>query len=198
MMAEAGFRSLVRPLHADHVRSIRPTLWVMQGSAFFLLLMGAVNLVNLLLIRASSRMKDVAIRRSLGASRRHVVSQVMVETLLLTVMGGLLGLVVGAVGVRLLAALGAERLPLGAQITFDGRVAAVGLAGAVLLGVASALPIAWFNLRSHLEHALRAESRGGTVGRAAQRLRQDSSWRRSRSRSFCLRVRRCSGSVCRT
>jgi predicted permease len=172
MMAEAGFRSPVLSLHADHVRSIRPTLLLMQAGALFLLAMGAVNLVNLLLIRASSHMKDMAIRRSMGASRRHVVSHVLVETLLLTALGGWLGLVVGAAGVRLLDVLGADRLPLGARIAFDGRLAATGLAGAVVLGVVIAVPIAWFNLRSHLEHALRSESRTGTVSRAAQRLRQ--------------------------
>jgi predicted permease len=172
MMAEAGFRSPVLPLHADHVRSIRPTLLLMQGSGLSLLVMGAVNLVNLLLIRASSHMKDIAIRRSMGASRRHVVSHVMVETLLLTGLGGLLGLVVGASGIRLLEVLGADRLPLGARIAFDGRLAATGLAGAVVLGVVIGVPIAWFNLRTDLENALRSESRTGTVSRAAQRLRQ--------------------------
>src|SRR6266478_6841583 len=58
MMTEAGFRSLVRPLHAEHVRPIRPTLLLMQAGVFFLLLIGAVNLVNLLLIRASGRAKE--------------------------------------------------------------------------------------------------------------------------------------------
>jgi predicted permease len=171
MMAEAGFRSPVLPLHADHVHSIRPTLWLMQGGVLFLLVIGVVNLVNLFLIRASGRLKEMAIRRSMGASRRHVVDQVMRETLLLTAFGGLLGLVVGASGIRLLEVLGAERLPLGSHIAFDGRLAAIGLAGAVLLGVVIAVPIAWFNLRSDLENALRSESRTGTAGRAAQRLR---------------------------
>ncbi len=171
MMAEAGFRSPVLPLHADHVRSIRPTLWLMQGGALFLLVMGAANLVNLLLIRASGRTKEMAVRRAIGASRRHVVIQVMVETLLLTALGGVLGLMVGASGIRLLEVLGADRLPLGAHIAFDRRLAAIGLAGAVLLGAVIAGPIAWFNLRSHLEHALRSESRTGTVSRTAQRLR---------------------------
>lgn len=171
MMAEAGFRSPVLPLHADHVRAIRPTLWLMQGGVLFLLVIGAVNLVNLLLIRASGHVKEMAIRRSMGASRRHVVSHVMVETLLLTTLGGLLGLGVGASGIRLLDVLGADRLPLGAHIAFDGRLAAIGLAGAVLLGVVIAVPITWFNLRSHLENALRSESRTGTVSRSAQRLR---------------------------
>jgi predicted permease len=171
MMTEAGFRSLVRPLHAEHVRSIRPTLLLMQAGVFFLLLIGAVNLVNLLLIRASGRAKEMAIRRSMGASRAHVVRQVMIETVLLTFVGGLLGLAVGAWGIRLLEVLGADRLPLGAHIAFDGWLALIGLAGAVVLGIGIAVPIAWFNLSSHLAHALQSESRTGTVSRAAQRLR---------------------------
>src|SRR4029077_7294377 len=170
-MAEAGFRSLVRPLHAEHVRSIRTTLLLVQGGVFFLLLIGAVNLINLLLIRASGRTKEMAIRRSMGASRAHVVRQVMIETVLLTFVGGLLGLAVGAWGIRLLEVLGADRLPLGAHIAFDGWLASIGLAGAVVLGVVIAVPIAWFNLSTHLAHALQSESRTGTISRAAQRLR---------------------------
>jgi predicted permease len=171
MMAEAGFRSPVVSLHADHVRSIRPTLWLMQGGVFFLLLIGAVNLVNLLLIRASGRAKEMAIRQSMGASRRHVIRQVLTETVLLTATGGLLGVVAGAWGTQLLQVLGANRLPLGAQIAFDGRLASIGLAGAVILGIVIAVPIAWFNLSSHLANALQSESRTGTTSRAAQRLR---------------------------
>src|SRR6476660_7740577 len=171
MMTEAGFRSLVRPLHAEHVRSIRPTLLLMQAGVFFLLLIGAVNLVNLLLIRASGRAKEMAIRRSMGASRAHVVRQVMIETVLLTFVGGLLGLAVGAWGIWLLEVLGADRLPLGAHIAFNGWLASIGLVGAVILGVVIAVPIAWFNLGSHLANALQSESRTGTVSRAAQRLR---------------------------
>jgi len=171
MMAEAGFRSPVVSLHADHVRSIRPTLWLMQGGVFFLLLIGAVNLVNLLLIRASGRAKEMAIRQSMGASRRHVVRQVLTETVLLTATGGLLGVVVGAWGTQLLQVLGANRLPLGAQIAFDGRLASIGLVGAVILGIVIAVPIAWFNLSSHLANALQSESRTGTTSRTAQRLR---------------------------
>src|SRR5437762_2051374 len=171
MMAEAGFRSLVRPLHAEHVRSIRPTLWLMQAGVSFLLLIGAVNLVNLLLIRASGRAKEMAIRRSMGASRAHVLRQVTIETVLLTSVGGVFGLIIGAWGIRLLEILGASRLPLGAHVAFDGWLALIGVAAAILLGVVIAMPIAWFNLRSHLATALQSESRTGTVSRAAQRLR---------------------------
>src|SRR3981081_4421008 len=170
-MAEAGFRSPVVSLHADHVRSIRPTLWLMQAGVFFLLLIGAVNLVNLFLIRASGRAKEMAIRRSMGASRAHVVRQVMIETVLLTFVGGLLGLAVGAWGIRLLEVLGADRLPLGAHIAFNGWLASIGLVGSVVLGIGIAVPIAWFNLSSHLAQALQSESRTGTISRAAQRLR---------------------------
>jgi predicted permease len=171
MMAEAGFHSPVVSLHGYHVRSIRPTLWLMQAGVFFLLLIGAVNLINLLLIRASSRTKEMAIRQSMGASRLHVVRQVLTETVVLTAMGGLLGVVAGAWGTQLLQSLGANRLPLGAHIAFDGWLATVGLIGAVILGVVIAAPIAWFNLGSHLANALQSESRTGTVSRAAQRLR---------------------------
>ena len=170
-MAEAGFRSLVVSLHADHVRSIRPTLWLMQAGVFFLLLIGAVNLMNLLLIRASGRVKEMAIRQSMGASRQHIVRQIVTETVLLTGTGGLLAVLIGAWGTQLLQIIGANRLPLGAQIVFDGRLASIGLVGAVILGLIIAVPIAWFNLGSHLANALQSESRTGTINRATQRLR---------------------------
>jgi predicted permease len=171
MLADAGFRSVVAPLHADHVAGIRPTLLWMQAGAFVLLLIGAVNLTNLLLIRASGRMKEIAIRQALGASRLHVVSEVIVETTLLTLAGGLLGLAAGAGGIRLLSVLGADRLPLGSQISYDSRLAWVALLGALIMGLALAVPIAWFNLRGHLTGAIQSETRGGTASRGAQHLR---------------------------
>src|SRR4029453_2092722 len=118
-------------------------------------------------IRASGRTKEMAIRQSMGASRQHVVRQVVTETVLLTTAGGLLG----AGGTQLLEVLGANRLPLGAHITFDGWLATIGLISSILLGVAIAVPIAWFNLGSHLANALKSESRTGTISRATQPLR---------------------------
>jgi len=171
MIADAGFHTVVTPLHADHVKTVRPTLLLMQSGVLFLLLIGGVNLVNLLLIRAGSRAREMAIRQALGASRRHVVRQVMTETILLTLVGGLLGLAVGAGGIRLLAVLGVHQLPLGAHIAFDGRLAFVTLLGAVATGILAGLPITWFNLRGYLANALQSESRGGTASHAAQRLR---------------------------
>jgi predicted permease len=170
-VAAAGFRSIVAPLHADHVASVRPTLLLLQAGVLFLLLLGAVNLVNLLLIRASGRAKELAVRQSMGATRGHVVRQVMTETVLLTMVGGLCGLLVGAGGIKLLARLGADQLPLGATIAFDIRSAMATLLGSLLIGILIALPLAWFNLREHLGSALQSESRTGTTGRSAQSLR---------------------------
>jgi predicted permease len=171
MIADAGFRSLVVPLRADFVAAVRPTLLLLEAGVLVLLLIGAVNLVNLLLIRAGGRVKELAVRQALGAGWRYVVSEVVVETTLLTLAGGLLGLAVGAGGIQLLRGLGADRLPLGSHIAFDARVALAGVVGSIVLGVMLAVPVAWFQLRLHPGDALHSESRGSTIGHGAQILR---------------------------
>jgi predicted permease len=95
----------------------------------------------------------------------------MTEAILLSLIGGLLGLAVGAGGIHLLAVLGVQQLPLGSHIALDGWLALVALIGAVALGIMIALPIAWFNLRSQLTIELHSETRAGTASQAAQRLR---------------------------
>ncbi len=171
-VAEAGFHTTVAPLRVDHVAAIRPTLLLLQSGALLLLLIGGVNVANLLLVRASIRTRELAIRTSLGASRTRVMQQVIVETMLLALTGGLAGLAVGAGGLRLFAARGLSQLPLGSYVNFDGRLALVALLGSSLMAIAIAVPIAWFSLRSHPADALRSESRYDTANFAAQRLRQ--------------------------
>ena len=171
IVSDAGCRTVVAPLQADYVASVRPTLLILQTGAAFLLVIGCVNLVNLLLIRASNRSRELAIRLALGASQRHVVGDVMTETVVLTVAGGFLGLCVGAAGMRLLGALGAGHLPLGAQIEFSWRVAAVALLAAFVTGIAVGAPVAWLSMRSGFAAALHSESRGSTASRATQGLR---------------------------
>lgn len=170
-VAAAGFRSFVAPLQADHVRQVRPVLLMLQGGALLLLTIGAVNIVNLLLIRACDRAKELAIRQSLGADIHHVSRDVLIETITLALAGGLLGLTLGAFCIRVLGLLGASQLPLGSNIRVDGTLMFVAVVAAVLLGVVIAVPIIWFNVSNHLANALKAESRGGTTGRGAQRLR---------------------------
>ena len=171
MIADAGHHTVLLPLHTDHVKSIRPTLLLLQAGVLFLLLIGGVNLVNLLLIRAAGRGKELSIRQSLGASRRHIVQQVLSETVLLALMGGIAGLGIAAGGIRLLGVLGIDQLPLGAHVAFNARLAGIAMIGSAVLGVVIALPIAWFNLRGEQARAFQFESRGATSGLAGQRLR---------------------------
>ncbi len=166
-----GYHTLVSPLHADFVRSIKPTLLLLQCGVLSLLLIGAVNLANLLLIRASGRTRDLAIRQALGAGRWHIAADVITEITVLAVISGLLGLVLGWLGVGLLRSLGADQLPLGTTIDFDARLAALSLAGAVVVGLVLAAPIIWYNLHANLASTLQSESRGGTFSKAVQRLR---------------------------
>jgi predicted permease len=172
IVADAGTHTVVAPLQADFVASVRPMLVLLQAAALFLLLIGCVNLVNLLLIRASNRAREMAIRQALGAGRRQVVGEVLTETMMLTLAGAVLGLWVGEIGIRFLGRLGVDRLPLGAEVAFNGRLAACALMGAVVIGACVAVPIAWFNLRSALALGLKSESRGGTAGGAALRMRR--------------------------
>jgi predicted permease len=146
-------------------------LLLLQAGALLLLAIGGVNLVNLLLIRASGRVRELAIRQALGASQKDVIREALTETVLLTFFGALAGLGAGAAGIKLLTALGADQLPLGAEIAFDARLALTAVGGALVLGFLLGAPIAWFNLRTRLAVALQSESRGSTVNRATQRLR---------------------------
>ncbi|HLP00921.1 MAG TPA: ABC transporter permease [Opitutaceae bacterium] len=171
LIRDAGYHTTVRSLHADHVRAIRPTLVLLQAGVFCLLIIGAFNLANLLLIRANSRMRDLAVRQALGAGRRHIIAQVVVETMLLTLGGALLGILLGSFGIDLTRTLGTDLMPLGATVEFNGRVAVASLFVALLVGLLIAAPIVWFNLRAHLAETLQSGSRGGTTGRAAQRVR---------------------------
>lgn len=172
MMADAGFRTLVVSLHGDHVASIRPTLLLLQAGVLLLLFIGCANLANLHLVRAGTRVREIAVRRALGASGGYVVSELVAEMMVLTLTGSVFGILLGAAGVRLLAILGAERLPLGAEIAFNGKLALLALAVAVGMGIFLAAPAAWLGMRPQLNDALKSEGRGGTGGPVAQRLRK--------------------------
>ncbi len=176
-MSDAAFRSLAVMLQDDHVASIRPTLLLLQAGVLLLLVTGVVNLVNLLFVRANGRIKELALRQALGATQAHVLSEVLVETALLTILGGTLGFVAALAGLRLLAVFGAAQAAslLGPGVTeaivIDARTGLVALAGSLLIGLILGAPIAWFNIRGFLRAALQSESRGGTSSRSVQALR---------------------------
>jgi len=171
LLLGAQFQTSILPLREDYVRDVSTMLWLLQGGAFCLLLIGAVNLANLFLVRANGRVKERAVCQALGASRRHVAREVLLETLLVTMSGGVLGLVSGYFGIKLLSRLGASELPLGGVISMDTRVVVVCMLASLLLGVALALPILAFSLKQRLAPILHSVSRGGTSGRAAQKVR---------------------------
>jgi predicted permease len=167
----AGYRTTVSGLHEDHVRTVKPMLLLLQCGVMLLLLIGGVNLANLYLIRAASRTKELAVRQALGARRHHIAADAVVETTVLALVGGVLGLMLGALGIRLIRVLGTDTLPLGATVAFDGTVAAVALAASLAVGVLLAVPAVWLSLHTRLAAGLAAESRSGTASRGAQRLR---------------------------
>lgn len=171
LLKDAGYHTIVAGLRADHVRQIRPVLILLEAGVLTLFVIGGVNLVNLLLVRSSGRSKEFAVRQALGAGRRHVIREVLLETTVLSLSGAILGLLLGGIGIRVLPSLGIERLPLGTEVHLDGRVVLTTLAGALIAGMALALPVIWLNIRSRLAMVLQTESRGGTASRAAQRVR---------------------------
>jgi predicted permease len=167
----AGYHTVVAPLREDHVRTVKPTLVLLQVGGLFLLLIGGVNLANLLLIRAGGRTKEYAVRQALGAGRLRIARDAVIETTVIALGGGLLGLLLAAFGIRLFGTLGTNQLPLGSSIQLDARVAAVSIAAALVAGVLLSGPIIWLTGHMGLAHGLQSEGRGGTSGRAAQRLR---------------------------
>lgn len=171
IIRSAGFHSVMLSLHDDHVAAVRPQLLLLQGAVLLLVLIGTVNLVNLLLIRTSAKARELAIRRSMGATPRNMVRQVLTETLALSAAGAGAGLALAAAGTRALGVFGVDQLPLGATIEFGWRTAWGAVASTIVLGVLLAIPIIWFVLHAQPAIALRSESRGGTVSRGVQRLR---------------------------
>jgi predicted permease len=146
-------------------------LLLLQSGVLFLLLIGALNLANLLLVRSSARAKEFSVRQVLGAGRLQIARQLVTETLVLALAGGVLGLGLGWAGLRGLEAMGVNRLPHFAPYRLDLRVCLVALGASVLTGLLLALPTLWHSLRGNLALALSVESRGGTTTRSAHRLR---------------------------
>jgi predicted permease len=168
---DTGYYTWVTSLHADHVASVKPVLLLLQAGVLCLLLIGGVNLAGLLLIRASGRMKEIAVRHALGASQWHIARTILAETILLSLGGGVIGVLLAFFGIRLAGLLGANTLPLWADMTFDVRLANISILASIAVGVGLAIPIIWLNLRDTTNICLQSETRGGTTSRSVQHLR---------------------------
>src|SRR5262249_48907410 len=142
------------------------------GGALFVLLIGVVNVANLVLVRSRARIKELATRLALGAGKSRVARQLVTESVLLTMVSAAFGLLVGYATLRLLGALNIQDLPRGSEIRLDGVVIAVTIGVSALIGVALGLiPVANV-LPANLTLVLREEGRTGTSGRGARTLRR--------------------------
>jgi predicted permease len=161
----------IAPLHQDQVRAVKPILLLLQAGVLCLLLIGVVNVAGLGLIRASGRAKEFAIRQALGACRKRIAVSVLTETVLLALAGGALGVCFAALGIQLMDRLSLQTLPLGDRITLDGRIAGLAIVASVAVGICTALPILWSQLRGSRDIRLQSETRGGATHVSVQRLR---------------------------
>ena len=167
LLEDARFHTPVSFLRDEMVEDVRPILYLLQGAVAFVLLIGCVNVANLMLVRSSIRMKELAIRFSLGAGRWRLGRQLLTESLLLALLGGLLGMAVGYGGVRLLDVLGADQLPLGKSIRMDGFVLGFTLLVAVATGLLFGLVPIFHVFRRNLQTVFRQTERTGTAERGA-------------------------------
>ncbi len=145
-------------------------LWVLLGAAGFVLLIACANIAGLLLARASSRAKEVAIRTALGASRADLIRQLLAESLLLSISGGILGLAVGWAGMKWIVA--ATPPPLTPRIEMDWRVFAFTAAVSLICGLFFGIFPAWQASSARNQYdTLKDGGRSGTAGLARQRVR---------------------------
>ncbi|MCI0437468.1 MAG: ADOP family duplicated permease, partial [Gemmatimonadetes bacterium] len=155
--SNAGWGARVVAAHEQLVAASRPALLVLMGAVGFLLLIVCANMANLLLARLSSRRREIAVRAALGASKWDVARPIVAESVLLSLGGGLLGLVFAAGGLRLLTSLPDARLPRIDQTALDGWVlfftGTISVAVAIAFGVLPALHASRTDLRGNLSES---------------------------------------------
>jgi predicted permease len=161
----AGFRIRLEPMHQHVVEEVRPALLALMGAVIFLLLIACANVANLLLVRASLRERELAVRTALGGSRWRLVSQTLAEALLLAFTGAAAGLALASAGISELRALAPANLPRLDAVGIDPAVlaftAVLALAAAALFGLVPALRAS----RPDIAQVLRSSGRNPGMGR---------------------------------
>ena len=172
--ADRGWGIKVEPLHAAYHRHMQAPLLIMLGAVMFVLLIACVNVANLLLARATGRKREIAIRIAVGASRRRLMIQLLMESLLLSTCGGVLGLLLAYGGDRLLTVSMTRfrlSLPNARLIGIDWRVLLFGLGISVATGVLFGLVPAWATAKTVLSDPLKEGGQRTTAERGRRRLR---------------------------
>jgi predicted permease len=166
--SNAGRRIVVHPLRQDLVGDVRPTLWLLLGAVSLVLLIACVNVASLLLARAVSRERELAMRVALGAGRGRLVRQCLTESAVLGLLGGALGVMLAAAGVRPFVVLWPGGLPRATEVQLDWRVLLFALAASLTSGLLFGLAPALRAPARELEQTLRAGAR--TVAGSSRRV----------------------------
>jgi putative ABC transport system permease protein len=153
------------------VRGYQSALWTLLLAAGFVLLIACANIANLLLARAAGRRKEFAIRAALGANKRQVATQVLVESVMLALAGGVAGLLLGAVGIHLVVPLLPKDLPRAHSLGLDWRVLGFTFGAAVVCGILFGLAPAWQQREAGVAEALKEGGRETHGLGARRRLR---------------------------
>jgi len=158
-------------VHEWIVRDMRPTLLVLLGAVGFVLLIACANVANLLLARGSDRMKEIAVRMSLGAGRVRVLRQLLTENVVLAMAGGVFGVLLAWVGLRALLSIAPTNLPRLSETELNFPVLLFTLTLSLLTGLLFGTFPALYILRRNLSEHLKDTTRGSTEGAERHRLR---------------------------
>ncbi|MEO7520742.1 MAG: ABC transporter permease [Gemmatimonas sp.] len=168
----SGYGLLAKPVIKVVVGNIGKALWVLLGAVGFVLLIACANVANLFLVRASGRHKEIALRTALGAQRWPLVRQLLVESMTLSLLGGVLGLLLAWASVTLLIAFNPGNVPRLDELRVDGSVVAFTAFVAIVTGVLFGVFPAMRTTRSNLHDSLKEGGRSGSADRVGQMVRR--------------------------
>ena len=157
-----GHGANVFPLHEEVVTGARPALLVLLGAAAFVLLIACANVANLLFARSAAREREIAIRAALGARRSRIVRQLLTESVLLAITGGIIGVLLALWGLDLLLAIGESSIPRVKEITLDGWALGFSMLISIGTGLLFGLVPALQSSKPDMNEALKEGSRSAS------------------------------------